>query len=75
MVRHGIFHPSKLGPKKLPRKLLKLVADGLRNIDIAKELGCTEYAMKRRLQRVYDEMGFSNRVELAMWYVKYMEQR
>ncbi len=47
-----------------------LVADGLNNKDIAPLVGNTEYVVKNKIVRIYDKLGFHNRTELAMWFVK-----
>lgn len=53
---------------------MSLVAKGLRNEDIAREMRTTKYMIGNELVRIYDKSGFSNRVELALWYVRYREQ-
>lgn len=50
--------------------VIKLVADGLKNREIAVIVGRTEYGIKNELRRIFEELGFSNRVELALWFVK-----
>jgi len=47
-----------------------LVADGLRNPDIAVIIGTSEHVVKNKLKMIYDKLGFWNRTELALWYVK-----
>lgn len=48
--------------------IIELVAQGLTNRDIARELGTTEYVVKNYLRTIYDKLGLWNRVELALWY-------
>lgn len=50
--------------------LAHYVTSGLKNPDIAKALGTSEYVVKNRLRHLYDKLGFYNRVELALWYTK-----
>ena len=50
------------------RQLINLVAQGLKNTDIAKRLGITEHMVKNRIRIIYDKLGLWNRVELALWY-------
>ena len=50
------------------RRLINLVAQGLKNTDIAKRLGITEHMVKNRIRIIYDKLGLWNRVELALWY-------
>ena len=48
------------------RKLVALVAQGLRNRDIAAELGITEGTVKVYLHGIFDKLGVANRTELAL---------
>ena len=45
-----------------------LVADGLKNREIASELGIAVQVVRNYLSMIYDKVGVSNRVELALWY-------
>jgi DNA-binding CsgD family transcriptional regulator len=40
----------------------------LKNGEIAKELGIGEHVVRNYLGKIYDKLGVSNRVELALWY-------
>ena len=51
--------PGRLGSPELVRQ-------GLRNRDIASELGVTEGTVKVYLHAIFDKMGVDNRTELAM---------
>lgn len=51
-------------------RIIQLVAEGLSNKDVALGVGLTEHVVKNYLRTIYDELGFWNRTELAMWYVK-----
>jgi len=53
--------------------LSALVAEGLRNIDIAERLGTNENMIKNYLRVVYDKLGFDNRLQLALWWIKNTE--
>lgn len=60
------------GSRKLKEReivLIKLVAQGLKNREVAVELHTTEHVVKNYLRIVYDKVGVWNRVELALWYV------
>lgn len=46
--------------------IVRLVVEGLRNRDIGLRLGMTEGNVKVTLHRIYERLGVSNRVELAM---------
>ena len=48
------------------RQLVKLVAQGLRNRDIAAELGITEGTVKVYLHAIFEKLGVANRTELAL---------
>lgn len=51
-------------------RIIKLVAEGLRNKEIAKLVGNSEGGIKNQLRVIFNETGMSTRLELAMWYVK-----
>lgn len=56
------------GPSLTPRErqLVDLVRRGMRNRDIAAELGVTEGTVKVYLHAIFDKLGVDNRTELAM---------
>jgi two-component system nitrate/nitrite response regulator NarL len=56
------------GPALTPRErqLVDLVRRGMRNRDIADELGVTEGTVKVYLHAIFDKLGVDNRTELAM---------
>jgi two-component system nitrate/nitrite response regulator NarP len=49
------------------RAVVGLVAQGLRNRDIASELGLTEGTVKVYLHRIYEKLGVNSRTELAIY--------
>jgi two-component system nitrate/nitrite response regulator NarP len=53
-----------LAPRE--RQLIKFVRQGLRNREIARELGVTEGTVKAYLHEVFDKLGVKNRTELAI---------
>jgi len=55
-------------PSLTPREceLIELVRQGLRNRDIAAQLGVTEGTVKVYLHAIFDKVGVDNRTELAM---------
>jgi two-component system nitrate/nitrite response regulator NarP len=53
-----------LAPRE--RELIKWVSQGLRNREIAKQLGVTEGTVKVYLHNVFDKLGVKNRTELAI---------
>lgn len=50
-------------------QVVALVADGLSNRDVARELGLTEHTIKKYLYRIFDKIGVSSRVELVLYAV------
>lgn len=59
---------ASMAPSLTPREreLVKLVRQGLRNRDIASQLGVTEGTVKVYLHAIFDKVGVDNRTELAM---------
>ncbi len=55
---------AKVTPRE--RAVVQLVARGLRNREIAGELGMTEGTVKVYLHRIYEKLGVGNRTELAL---------
>jgi len=53
-----------LAPRE--RQLVRFVRQGLRNREIANQLGVTEGTVKVYLHAVFDKLGVSNRTELAI---------
>lgn len=56
------------GPSERERRVIELVAQGLKNKEVATEIGTTEHVIKNYLRTIYDKLGLWNRVELALWY-------
>lgn len=49
-------------------RVIELVAQGLKNADVARAIGTTECDVKNYVRSIYDKLGLWNRVELALWY-------
>lgn len=47
--------------------VVRLVADGMRNRDIAEQLGVTEHSVRNYLYRIFEKVGVSTRVELILY--------
>ena len=61
--RYGTRQPN---PRE--KRVIELVAQGLKNKEVADEIGTTEHVVKNYLRVIYDKLGLWNRVELALWY-------
>jgi DNA-binding NarL/FixJ family response regulator len=55
-------------PNEREQRVIQLVAQGLKNSEVAEEIGTTEHVVKNYLRVIYDKLGLWNRVELALWY-------
>lgn len=49
-------------------EIVQAVARGMSNREIGKKFGITEETVKRHLSNVFDKMGCSSRLEMAMMY-------
>jgi len=58
---------DRLTPKEL--KIVALIVQGFKNKDIAVQLGTTEQVIKNYLRNVYDKIGVSDRLELALFTI------
>ena len=61
-------HHGTRKPSRRQMRVIELVAQGLKNREIANRLGIGEYVVRNYLSKIYDKIGVSNRVELALWY-------
>lgn len=59
---------GKRSPSERERRVIELVAQGLKNSEVAEAIGTTEHVVKNYLRTIYDKLGLWNRVELALWY-------
>jgi orotate phosphoribosyltransferase-like protein len=55
--------------------LVRLVADGLSNRDIARQLNLSEHTVKNYLFHIFDKLGVSNRVELLLYALSNSQQK
>jgi DNA-binding NarL/FixJ family response regulator len=55
-------------PSEREQRVIQLVAQGLKNKEVADAIGTTEHVVKNYLRVIYDKLGLWNRVELALWY-------
>jgi DNA-binding NarL/FixJ family response regulator len=62
---------DRYGKRTLSRRelrIVELVANGLKNSEVAQVLGTSQHVIKNFLKAIYDKLGLWNRVELALWY-------
>jgi DNA-binding NarL/FixJ family response regulator len=55
----------KLSPKEIA--IISCITRGMRNKEIAYHIGTTEQVIKNYLRKVYDKLGVSDRLELALY--------
>ncbi len=55
----------RLSPKELA--IISCITQGKRNKEIAYQLGTSEQAIKNYLRKIYDKLGVSDRLELALY--------
>jgi len=48
-------------------QVVALVADGLSNREVARELGLSEHTVKKYMFHIFDKLGISSRVELTLY--------
>jgi len=63
-----MFAKERYGPRtpsERENRVIELVAQGLKNRDVADAIGTTEHVVKNYLRVIYDKLGLWNRVELA----------
>ena len=66
-----MFETERYGtriPSEREHRIIELVAEGLKNREVADAIGTTEHVVKNYLRVIYDKLGLWNRVELALWY-------
>ena len=57
---------QKPSPRQL--RVIEMVALGLKNREIAENLGTTEQVVKNHLHKIYAKIRIENRLKLALWY-------
>src|SRR5487761_1332783 len=55
----------RLSPKEM--SIIACVTQGMRNKEIAYKIGTTEQVVKNYLRKIYDKLGVSDRLELALY--------
>lgn len=51
------------------RDVLLLIAKGLNNKQIARELGLSVYTAKNHVSRLFDRIDVTSRLQAAIWYM------
>ncbi len=67
-VHRCLDHYGNRVPSQRERQVIELVAQGLKNREVAEAIGTTEHVIKNYIRVIYDKLGLWNRVELALWY-------
>ena len=63
----GLRVRDRLSAKEL--RIVALIVQGYKNKEIASQLGTTEQVIKNYLRNVYDKIGVSDRLELALFTI------
>jgi len=66
-AEHGAAPKQKLRFSEKEMLIIGGVTQGLKNKDIAMEVGTTEQVVKNYLRKIYDKLGVSDRLELALY--------
>ena len=59
---------GKRTPNAREQRVFKLVAQRLKNSEVAQIIGTAEHVVKNDLRPIYHKLGLWNRVELALQY-------
>jgi DNA-binding NarL/FixJ family response regulator len=62
-------HQIRLSEKEM--LIISHVTQGLRNKEIAHELNTTEQVIKNHLRKIYDKLGVTDRLELALYSIQH----
>jgi len=66
-AEHGANHKHQLRLSEKEMMIIGGVTQGLKNKDIAMEVGTTEQVVKNYLRKIYDKLGVADRLELALY--------
>jgi DNA-binding NarL/FixJ family response regulator len=62
------LRPSQGGKTgRREEEVVHLVAEGMRNEEISKQLKITEHTVRNYLCRIFEKLGLSSRVELVLY--------
>jgi DNA-binding NarL/FixJ family response regulator len=62
----GLYGTRTLSSRQ--QRVIELGAQGLKNREVAENIGTSQFVVKNYLGVIFDKLGFWNRVELALWY-------
>jgi len=60
---------------KREEEVVRQVAEGLSNHDIAQQLHLSDHTVKNHLFHIFEKLGISNRVELVLYTVSHSKRR
>jgi DNA-binding NarL/FixJ family response regulator len=65
----SVLTDPKKAPRLSPKELavINCITRGMRNKEIAYQIGTTEQVIKNYLRKIYDKLGVSDRLELALY--------
>jgi DNA-binding NarL/FixJ family response regulator len=63
----GLRTQPHLSPKEMA--VITYVTQGMRNKEVASQLGTSEQVIKNYLRKIYDKLGVSDRLELALYWL------
>lgn len=66
---HFAAPPPSLTPRQV--SLIRLMAGGPSNKELAEKLDLDEGTIKVYISRIFDRLGLSSRLELALWSIKH----
>ena len=66
-AEHGVTQKHQLRLSEKEMLIIGGVTQGLKNKDIALEVGTTEQVVKNYLRKIYDKLGVTDRLELALY--------
>src|SRR5664279_5622048 len=66
-AEHGAAPKNQLRLSEKEMMIIGGVTQGLKNKDIAMEVGTTEQVVKNYLRKIYDKLGVADRLELALY--------
>lgn len=55
--------------------IIQMVTEGMRNQSIAEEMMTSTHMVKNWIKGIMNKLGFNNRVEIALWYIRHHEMK